>query len=360
MRFRRAPISICAPNRQPSRPVARRSRAVPTAASPWWAPDVHADRRPVPAGAQPDHGRRRAPGSRARDFVEVETPALQVSPGNEAHLHAFATEAIEPDGARAPLYLHTSPEFACKKLLAAGEPRIFDSPASGATASAGRCTIPNSPCWNGTAPASPTRALMDDCAELAGAAPPRPPARRRFSFRGRDGRSVRRAGAADAWPRRSTRFAGIDLLATVDADGETDRDALLPPRRRAAASASPPTTPGPTCSAACWWRRSSPSSASAARPSSANTRSREAALARAERRRSARRRTVRALCLRRRAGQRLRRAHRPAEQRRRFEARDGREAARLRRALSDRRGLPGRAGGHAARPAASRSASTGW
>ena len=61
----------------------------------------------------------------AEGFVEVETSALQVSPGNETHLHAFATELIGPDGARRPLYLHTSPEFACKKLLAAGEERIF-------------------------------------------------------------------------------------------------------------------------------------------------------------------------------------------------------------------------------------------
>ena len=65
-------------------------------------------------------------GLRARDFVEVETAILQVSPGNEAHLHAFATELIAPDAARTPLYLHTSPEFAAKKLLAAGETRLFD------------------------------------------------------------------------------------------------------------------------------------------------------------------------------------------------------------------------------------------
>ena len=59
------------------------------------------------------------------DFIEVEPQALQVSPGNETHLHAFATEIVGLDGARSPRFLHTSPEFAMKKLLAAGEQRIF-------------------------------------------------------------------------------------------------------------------------------------------------------------------------------------------------------------------------------------------
>jgi elongation factor P--(R)-beta-lysine ligase len=61
-----------------------------------------------------------------RDFFEVDCPALQVSPGNEAHLHAFQTALIGNDGASSPRYLHTSPEFSCKKLLAAGEKRIFN------------------------------------------------------------------------------------------------------------------------------------------------------------------------------------------------------------------------------------------
>jgi lysyl-tRNA synthetase class 2 len=61
-----------------------------------------------------------------QDFVEVECAQLQVSPGNETHLHAFASEAIGRDGSATRYYLHTSPEFACKKLLAAGERRIFD------------------------------------------------------------------------------------------------------------------------------------------------------------------------------------------------------------------------------------------
>jgi elongation factor P--(R)-beta-lysine ligase len=61
----------------------------------------------------------------SQDFIEVDCGALQVSPGNETHLHAFATSVINPDGSPESRYLHTSPEFACKKLLAAGEKRIF-------------------------------------------------------------------------------------------------------------------------------------------------------------------------------------------------------------------------------------------
>src|SRR3569833_2034167 len=57
-------------------------------------------------------------------FIEVETAAIQVSPGNETHLHAFATDLVGPDTAHRPRYLRTSPEFACKKLLAAGQTRL--------------------------------------------------------------------------------------------------------------------------------------------------------------------------------------------------------------------------------------------
>ena len=54
-----------------------------------------------------------------RGFLEVETPILQVSPGLEPHLKAFKTELVEPLGqADRTMYLHTSPEFTMKKLLA--------------------------------------------------------------------------------------------------------------------------------------------------------------------------------------------------------------------------------------------------
>ncbi len=91
----------------------------------WWRPEAHADRRPflMQRGRIRDALRRYFVDD---GFTEVECGVLQVSPGNEAHLHAFSSAWVEEGGAAHPLYLHTSPEFAAKKLLAAGERRIFD------------------------------------------------------------------------------------------------------------------------------------------------------------------------------------------------------------------------------------------
>ena len=55
----------------------------------------------------------------------MQPAALQASPGNETHLHGFATALVRPDGSQHEAYLHTSPEFAMKKLLTAGERQIF-------------------------------------------------------------------------------------------------------------------------------------------------------------------------------------------------------------------------------------------
>ncbi|MCO5142719.1 MAG: EF-P lysine aminoacylase EpmA [Oligoflexia bacterium] len=63
---------------------------------------------------------------RAEGFDEVDTPSLQISPGLEPHLHAFSTKIENLDGSvLQDLYLHTSPEFAMKKLLVAGMEKIF-------------------------------------------------------------------------------------------------------------------------------------------------------------------------------------------------------------------------------------------
>ncbi len=94
------------------------------AESPWWSPERRADRLPF-LEARGRITRAVRGWFDGRGFAEVETAALQISPGNEAHLHAFATEALTTAGEGRAMYLHTSPEFACKKLLASGEREIF-------------------------------------------------------------------------------------------------------------------------------------------------------------------------------------------------------------------------------------------
>ncbi len=160
----------------------------------------------------------------ARDFTEVETAALQVSPGNEAHLHAFATEALGPDGAAAALYLHTSPEFACKSLLAAGERRIFDIAKVWRNRERGPLHHPEFTLLEWYRAQEPYTVLMDDCAALLALAA-EAAGRGVLSFRGREAdpfAAPERLTLAQAFDR----FAGIDLLATVAADGSTDREAL--------------------------------------------------------------------------------------------------------------------------------------
>lgn len=94
---------------------------------PWWHPEALAARRPFLARRSRMEAALRRWFLEA-DFTEVATPALQVSPGNETHLKAFPTRLTDPfGGTDRPLYLHTSPEFAMKKLLAGGMGRIFQT-----------------------------------------------------------------------------------------------------------------------------------------------------------------------------------------------------------------------------------------
>lgn len=61
----------------------------------------------------------------ARGYLEVETPYAVPTPGEEVHLQTFRTERVSPIGEREALWLHTSPEFAMKRLLAEGSGPIF-------------------------------------------------------------------------------------------------------------------------------------------------------------------------------------------------------------------------------------------
>src|SRR5581483_6181439 len=150
---------------------------------PFWLPGVHAARRPFLVKRGKIAAALRA-WFAARDFVEVETAALQVSPGNETHLHAFATELISPGGGRQALYLRTSPEFACKKLLAAGETRIVDFARVFRNRERGALHHPEFTLIEWYRANAPYEALMDDCAALLAAAAQAADATR-FSFRGR-------------------------------------------------------------------------------------------------------------------------------------------------------------------------------
>lgn len=61
------------------------------------------------------------------DYDEVETPLLVPSPGMEPAIQAFRSQFIPETGnpAARPLWLHTSPEYAMKRMLADGWQRIF-------------------------------------------------------------------------------------------------------------------------------------------------------------------------------------------------------------------------------------------
>ena len=189
---------------------------------PFWRQGVHAARRPYLLARGKIAAAVRA-WFVAEDFVEVETAALQISPGNETHLHAFATDLIGPGNERRPLYLRTSPEFACKKLLAAGETCIFDFARVFRNRERGALHHPEFTLIEWYRAGSPYETLMEDCAALVRAAA-EVTGTREFSFRGRradpfaEPEKITLAEAFD-------RFAGTDLLGTMSA-GEGDRDLI--------------------------------------------------------------------------------------------------------------------------------------
>ncbi|MBZ7924007.1 EF-P lysine aminoacylase GenX [Ensifer adhaerens] len=192
-------------------------------ASPWWTPDVHADRRPFLLGRNRIQSALRR-FFETREFIEVDTATLQVSPGNEAHLHAFATEALDHDGSGHPLYLHTSPEFACKKLLAAGERRIACFAHVYRNRERGPLHHPEFTMLEWYRAGEGYETLMRDCAEILALAA-ETTGTKQFTFQGHicdPFATPERLSVAEAF----VRFAGIDLLASIATGGETDREKL--------------------------------------------------------------------------------------------------------------------------------------
>jgi lysyl-tRNA synthetase class 2 len=198
--------------------------------SQWWSRERHADRRPLLI----ERGRiKRAlrVWFEAQGFTEVECGALAVSPGNEAHLHAFETELRTTAGDGRKLYLHTSPEFACKKLLAAGETKIFDFARVFRNREGGATHAPEFTMLEWYRAEEPYESVIADAlavlhvaAEATGITA--------LSYKGRNCNprgDAERLTVADAF----ARYAGIDLLSTLSGVGEGKREALAKEAARA-------------------------------------------------------------------------------------------------------------------------------
>jgi lysyl-tRNA synthetase class 2 len=192
--------------------------------TPFWTPTVHADRRPFLV-LRGEIMRALRDLFAVMEFVEVETAVLQVSPGNEAHIHAFRTELASPTG-RDRRYLRTSPEFACKKLLAAGEKRIFEFARSFRNRDSGPLHHPEFTMLEWYRAHGKYEFTMDDCmaviacaAQITGS--------RRFVYRDREADPF-------AEPERITvveafaRHAGIELMAALPPEGpDRNRFAMM-------------------------------------------------------------------------------------------------------------------------------------
>jgi lysyl-tRNA synthetase class 2 len=182
----------------------------------WWHPDRHADRRPL-LQARARIARDLRAWFQAEGFWEVDPAALQVSPGNEAHLHAFTTLALDEEGRGRPMYLHTSPEFAMKKLLAAGEERIFALTHVFRNRERSRRHSPEFAMLEWYRAGADYTALMADTQAIAQAAC-RAAGTRELAFRGMTcdpALPMERIAVHEA----IARATGIDLLASIDADG---------------------------------------------------------------------------------------------------------------------------------------------
>jgi lysyl-tRNA synthetase class 2 len=190
--------------------------------SPWWTPEVHADRRPYLAARGRIKGALRA-WFEDQGFTEVEPGCLQVSPGNETHLHAFKTEQVGSDLGHRMLYLHTSPEFACKKLLAAGETKIFAFVPAFRNRERGALHAPEFTMLEWYRTDEPYEVLMGDCGEILRLAGETAGADV-FEFRGR-ACNPKADPVAITVAEAFQRFANIDVLASIKSKG-VNREAL--------------------------------------------------------------------------------------------------------------------------------------
>ncbi|AMS28357.1 MAG TPA: EF-P lysine aminoacylase GenX [Hyphomonadaceae bacterium] len=201
--------------------------------SPWWEAGRHADRRPFLLARNRIKKAVRA-WFEAEDFCEIEAGQLQVSPGNETHLHGLATTKLAPDGTPTPLYLHTSPEFACKKLLAAGEEKIFDFARVFRNREAGPLHATEFTMLEWYRAEADWQEVIEDCLALLRVAAAAVPTEQ-FAWR-------RHQVPVNAEPVRLSlaeafdRYAGMDLMASIGSQGQEDVDLLRAQARGAGVS----------------------------------------------------------------------------------------------------------------------------
>jgi len=184
---------------------------------------VHADRRPILLA----RGRIEAALKGylgARDFLLVDPPGLQRSPGNETHLHAFGTQMIGNDGVASPMYLHTSPEFTMKKLLAAGERRIASFGHVWRNRERSALHHPEFTMLEWYRAGEDYGSIINDCLAMLRLAAEAARAKV-LRFRDKDCdpfAEAERLSVVEAF----ARYAGVDLFASMDAEGATDGEAL--------------------------------------------------------------------------------------------------------------------------------------
>jgi lysyl-tRNA synthetase class 2 len=145
---------------------------------------------------------------RARGYSEVETPYAVPAPGEEVHLRAFRTEQVRPDGGTRALWLHTSPEFAMKKLLAGGAGRIFQPARVWRNGEGSDLHAPEFTMLEWYRPDADMDALIDECMALLRAVLPPVVCCRGVTT---DLAAPERLTVAEAF----ARYAGVDVLATA-------------------------------------------------------------------------------------------------------------------------------------------------
>ncbi|WP_167384268.1 EF-P lysine aminoacylase EpmA [Gluconobacter frateurii] len=97
-----------------------------------------------------------------RGYLDVDTPYAVPVPGEEVHLRCFRTELEHADGSREARFLHTSPEFAMKRIVSATGLPIFQLARVWRNGEASATHVPEFTMLEWYAPGANLDALMDE------------------------------------------------------------------------------------------------------------------------------------------------------------------------------------------------------